>query len=29
MQNWEKYFEVGWELSEEDLPSGILDIFNK
>ncbi len=27
-QNWEKYFEKGWEKPEEDLiPAGILDIF--
>jgi hypothetical protein len=27
-QNWEKYFEAGWEKPEEDaLPPGILDIF--
>jgi hypothetical protein len=28
-QNWEKYFEVGWEKPDDDLPAGIFDIFNK
>jgi hypothetical protein len=26
-KNWEKYFEVGWEKPEADLPKEILDIF--
>jgi hypothetical protein len=26
-QNWEKYFEKGWERPQEDLPKEILDIF--
>ena len=26
-KNWEKYFEVGWEKPEGDLPKEILDIF--
>jgi hypothetical protein len=28
-QNWEKYFEEGWEKPEDDLAPGIFDIFNK
>jgi hypothetical protein len=28
-QNWEKYFEVGWEKPESDLPAGIFDVFEK
>ncbi|HLH43891.1 MAG TPA: hypothetical protein VKV74_12955 [Bryobacteraceae bacterium] len=26
-KNWEKYFEVGWEKPQDDLPKEILDIF--
>jgi hypothetical protein len=26
-QNWEKYFEVGWEKPDDDLAPGIFDIF--
>jgi hypothetical protein len=26
-QDWEKYFEVGWEKPEETLPKDILDLF--
>ena len=26
-KNWEKYFEVGWEKPEEELPSAVTDIF--
>jgi hypothetical protein len=26
-QNWEKYFEVGWDKPQDDLPKEILDIF--
>ena len=26
-QNWEKYFEVGWEKPEEELPAAIRDLF--
>ena len=26
-QNWEKYFEVGWEKPEEELPEAIRDLF--
>lgn len=26
-KNWEKYFEVGWEKPQDDLPTEILDIF--
>jgi hypothetical protein len=26
-QNWEKYFEVGWDKPEETLPKDILDLF--
>jgi hypothetical protein len=26
-QNWEKYFEVGWEKPDDDLPENIFDIF--
>lgn len=26
-QNWEKYFEVGWDKPEDSLPQDILDIF--
>jgi hypothetical protein len=26
-QNWEKYFEVGWEKPADQLPQEILDIF--
>ena len=26
-QNWEKYFEVGWEKSDDGVPAEILDIF--
>jgi hypothetical protein len=28
-QNWEKYFEVGWERPDNDLPAGILELFNR
>jgi hypothetical protein len=26
-KNWEKYFEVGWEKPQDDLPQEIIDIF--
>ncbi len=26
-KNWEKYFEVGWDKPEAELPSAITDIF--
>ena len=26
-QNWEKYFEVGWDKPQEKLPQDILDLF--
>jgi hypothetical protein len=26
-QNWEKYFEAGWEKPEEELPQAIRDLF--
>ena len=26
-QNWEKYFEVGWDKPDDDLPAAIFDIF--
>jgi hypothetical protein len=26
-KDWEKYFEVGWEKPQTDLPQDILDIF--
>jgi hypothetical protein len=28
-QNWEKYFEAGWEKPEADIPPGIFDIFDR
>src|SRR5438552_12072595 len=28
-KNWEKYFEVGWDKPDSDLPAGILDIFRE
>jgi hypothetical protein len=28
-QNWEKYFEVGWDKPDDDLPAAILDIFDR
>jgi hypothetical protein len=26
-QNWEKYFEAGWDKGEAEIPQAILDIF--
>jgi len=28
-QNWEKYFEVGWDKPSEELPAGVLDILDR
>ena len=28
-QNWEKYFEVGWDRPNEDLPPDVLDILDR
>ncbi|MEP7307972.1 MAG: hypothetical protein ABJA98_20915 [Acidobacteriota bacterium] len=28
-QNWEKYFEVGWDKPNEELPAGVLDILDR
>jgi len=28
-QNWEKYFEVGWDRPDEDLPAAVLDILDR
>jgi hypothetical protein len=28
-QNWEKYFEVGWEKPEDDLPANVLDLIDR
>ena len=28
-QNWEKYFEVGWDKPDDDLPASVLDILDK
>jgi hypothetical protein len=28
-QNWEEYFEVGWEKPDDDLPANVLDILNQ
>jgi hypothetical protein len=28
-QNWEEYFEVGWEKPDDDLPTTVLDILNQ
>ena len=28
-QNWEKYFEVGWDKPDDDLPASVLDILEK
>jgi hypothetical protein len=27
-KNWEKYFEAGWDKPDNDIPAGILDIFD-
>ena len=26
-KNWEKYFEVGWDKPQDDLPAAVTDIF--
>jgi len=28
-QNWEKYFEVGWEKPDDDLPADVLDVLDR
>jgi hypothetical protein len=28
-QNWEKYFEVGWDKPDDDLPANVLDILDR
>src|SRR5215831_5163044 len=28
-QNWEKYFEVGWEKPEDDLPANVLELIDR
>jgi len=28
-QNWEKYFEVGWEKPDDDLPANVLEILDR
>jgi hypothetical protein len=28
-QNWEKYFEVGWDKPDDDLPADVLDILDR
>jgi hypothetical protein len=28
-QNWEKYFEAGWEKPNEDLPKDVLDVLDQ
>ena len=28
-KNWEKYFEVGWEKPDDELPAGVLDILDR
>jgi hypothetical protein len=28
-QNWEKYFEAGWDKPSEELPAGVLDILDR
>jgi len=28
-QNWEKYFEVGWEKADDDLPANVLEILDR
>jgi|SwirhisoilCB3_FD_contig_81_16849_length_2874_multi_2_in_0_out_0_3 hypothetical protein len=28
-QNWEKYFEVGWDKPDDDLPANVLDLLDK
>jgi hypothetical protein len=27
-KNWEKYFEAGWDKPDDEIPAGILDIFD-
>jgi hypothetical protein len=27
-QNWEQYFEVGWDKPEDDLPANVLDVLD-
>jgi hypothetical protein len=28
-QNWEKYFEAGWDKPDEDLPANVLELLDK
>ena len=28
-QNWEKYFEVGWDKPDDDLPAAVLDVLDR
>jgi hypothetical protein len=28
-QNWEKYFEAGWDKPDDDLPADVLDILDR
>ena len=28
-QNWEKYFEQGWDKPADDLPNDVLDVINQ
>ena len=28
-QNWEQYFEVGWDKPDDDLPANVLEILDR